>query len=107
MAARIDRDDLDVDANSVLVLKMSGPLGGPGFPEWGMLPMPKKLIKQGIKDMVRISDARLAFGDVFAAWVQGDGFDFHGVSPGGMKKINMLKVCVFYLILSNMFFWVY
>ncbi len=49
MSARIDRDDLEVDANSVLVLKMSGPLGGPGFPEWGMLPMPKKLIKQGVK----------------------------------------------------------
>jgi dihydroxy-acid dehydratase len=60
MAARIDRDDLEVDANSVLVLKMSGPLGGPGFPEWGMLPMPKKLIKQGIKDMVRISDGRMS-----------------------------------------------
>jgi len=60
MAARIDRDDLEVDANSVLVLKMSGPLGGPGFPEWGMLPMPRKLVKQGIKDMVRISDGRMS-----------------------------------------------
>jgi len=60
MAARIDRDDLEVDADSVLVLKMSGPLGGPGFPEWGMLPMPKKLVKQGIKDMVRISDGRMS-----------------------------------------------
>src|SRR6185369_14930103 len=60
MAARIDRDDLEVDANSVLVLKNAGPLGGPGFPEWGMLPMPKKLIKQGIKDMVRISDGRMS-----------------------------------------------
>ncbi|MDA0981441.1 MAG: L-arabinonate dehydratase [Proteobacteria bacterium] len=60
MAARIDRDDLEVDANSVLVLKMSGPLGGPGFPEWGMLPMPKKLVKQGVKDMVRISDGRMS-----------------------------------------------
>ena len=60
MAAKIDRDDLEVDANSVLVLKMSGPLGGPGFPEWGMLPMPKKLVKQGVKDMVRISDGRMS-----------------------------------------------
>jgi len=60
MAARIDRDDLEVDAKSVLVLKMSGPLGGPGFPEWGMLPMPKKLVKQGVKDMVRISDGRMS-----------------------------------------------
>jgi len=60
MAARIDRDDLDVDASSVLVLKNAGPLGGPGFPEWGMLPMPKKLIRQGVKDMVRLSDGRMS-----------------------------------------------
>ncbi len=60
MAARIDTDELDVDADCVLVLKMSGPLGGPGFPEWGMLPMPKKLIKQGVKDMVRLSDGRMS-----------------------------------------------
>ncbi len=60
MAARIDRDDLDADADSVLVLRNSGPLGGPGMPEWGMLPVPKKLLKQGVRDMVRISDARMS-----------------------------------------------
>jgi dihydroxy-acid dehydratase len=60
MAARIDGDDLDVDADSVLVLKNAGPLGGPGFPEWGMLPIPKKLVKQGVKDMVRLSDGRMS-----------------------------------------------
>jgi dihydroxy-acid dehydratase len=60
MAARIDRDDLDADASSVLVLRNAGPLGGPGMPEWGMLPLPKKLLKQGVKDMVRISDARMS-----------------------------------------------
>jgi len=60
MAARIDRDDLMVDADSVLVLKNGGPLGGPGMPEWGMLPVPKKLLKQGVKDMVRVSDARMS-----------------------------------------------
>jgi dihydroxy-acid dehydratase len=60
MAARIDRDDLDADADSVLVLKNGGPLGGPGMPEWGMLPVPKKLLKQGVKDMVRVSDARMS-----------------------------------------------
>jgi dihydroxy-acid dehydratase len=60
MAARIDREDLDVDANSVLVLRNAGPLGGPGMPEWGMLPVPKKLLKQGVRDMVRISDARMS-----------------------------------------------
>jgi dihydroxy-acid dehydratase len=60
MAARIDRDDLDVDASSVLVLRNAGPLGGPGMPEWGMLPVPKKLLKQGVRDMVRLSDARMS-----------------------------------------------
>jgi len=60
MAARIDRDDLVADADSVLVLKNGGPLGGPGMPEWGMLPVPKKLLKQGVKDMVRVSDARMS-----------------------------------------------
>ncbi len=60
MAARIDGDELEVDANSVLVLRNAGPLGGPGMPEWGMLPVPKKLLKQGVRDMVRISDARMS-----------------------------------------------
>ena len=60
MAARIDRDDLEADPGSVLVLRNSGPLGGPGMPEWGMLPVPQKLLKQGVRDMVRISDARMS-----------------------------------------------
>jgi len=60
MAARIDRDDLEADADSVLVLRNAGPLGGPGMPEWGMLPVPKKLLKQGVRDMVRVSDARMS-----------------------------------------------
>jgi dihydroxyacid dehydratase/phosphogluconate dehydratase len=60
MSARIDRDDLDVDADSVLVLQNAGPLGGPGMPEWGMLPIPQKLLMQGVRDMVRISDARMS-----------------------------------------------
>jgi dihydroxy-acid dehydratase len=60
MEARMNRDDLAVDANSVLVLQNAGPLGGPGMPEWGMLPLPQKILKQGIRDMVRISDARMS-----------------------------------------------
>jgi dihydroxy-acid dehydratase len=60
MAARIDRDDLDCDAGSVLVLRNAGPLGGPGMPEWGMLPVPKRLLKQGVRDMVRVSDSRMS-----------------------------------------------
>ncbi|NQW17841.1 MAG: dihydroxy-acid dehydratase [Chloroflexi bacterium] len=65
--ARIDSDDLDVTINDVLVLKNTGPIGGPGMPESGMLPLPKKLLQQGHRDMVRISDARMsgtAFGTV-------------------------------------------
>ena len=58
--ARIDDPDLYVDANSVLVLRNSGPKGAPGMPEWGNLPIPQKLLKAGVRDMVRISDARMS-----------------------------------------------
>jgi L-arabonate dehydrase len=67
MMAEIDRDDLPVDKDTVLVMKNAGPKGGPGFPEWGQIPMPKKLLAQGINDMVRVSDARMSgtsFGTV-------------------------------------------
>jgi len=57
---RIHDPDLDVTPDSVLVLKDAGPNGAPGFPEWGMLPIPEKLLKQGVRDMVRISDARMS-----------------------------------------------
>jgi dihydroxy-acid dehydratase len=60
MKDAIDRDDLDVTADHVLVLRNAGPQGGPGMPEWGMLPIPKKLVKQGVRDMVRLSDARMS-----------------------------------------------
>jgi dihydroxy-acid dehydratase len=60
MDARINREDLDVTEDSVLVLQDAGPLGGPGMPEWGMLPIPKKLLPSGVRDMVRISDARMS-----------------------------------------------
>jgi dihydroxy-acid dehydratase len=60
MEHRIDDERLPVDADSVLVLRNAGPLGGPGFPEWGMLPIPAKLLRQGVRDMVRISDARMS-----------------------------------------------
>lgn len=57
---RIDAPNLEVTADSVLVLKNAGPLGAPGMPEWGQLPIPKKLLEQGVRDMVRISDARMS-----------------------------------------------
>jgi L-arabonate dehydrase len=58
--ARIDDPNLPVDETSVLVLKRVGPKGAPGMPEWGAAPIPQKLLKKGIKDMVRISDARMS-----------------------------------------------
>jgi dihydroxyacid dehydratase/phosphogluconate dehydratase len=67
LIARIDDPQLAVEPSSVLVLKHAGPRGAPGFPEWGMLPIPRRLLEQGVRDMVRISDARMsgtAFGTV-------------------------------------------
>ncbi|MCX2721077.1 L-arabinonate dehydratase [Roseibium salinum] len=60
MKAAIDDEDLDVSPDHVLVLRNAGPQGGPGFPEWGMLPIPRALIRKGHRDMLRISDARMS-----------------------------------------------
>lgn len=60
MKAAIDDPDLDVTADSVLILRNAGPVGAPGMPEWGQLPIPKKLLQQGIRDMVRLSDCRMS-----------------------------------------------
>ncbi len=60
MNARIDEPNLEIDATSVIVLKNAGPIGAPGMPEWGQLPIPKKLLAQGVRDMLRISDARMS-----------------------------------------------
>ena len=65
--ARIDDPDLDVTPEDVLVMRSGGPIGGPGMPEWGFLPLPKKILASGVRDMVRLSDARMsgtAFGTV-------------------------------------------
>ena len=67
MTERIDLPDLDVHADDILVLRNAGPKGAPGMPEAGYLPIPMKLARQGVKDMVRISDARMsgtAFGTI-------------------------------------------
>ena len=67
LLARIDSPDLDVTADDILVMKGGGPVGGPGMPEWGFLPIPAKLLRAGVRDMVRLSDARMsgtAFGTV-------------------------------------------
>ncbi|HEX5506926.1 MAG TPA: dihydroxy-acid dehydratase, partial [Pseudolabrys sp.] len=60
MMREIERDDLDVTPDHILVLKNAGPKGGPGMPEWGMLPIPNRLVKQGVRDMIRISDGRMS-----------------------------------------------
>ena len=60
LKARVDSEDLEVTPDSILVLQNAGPVGGPGMPEWGQLPVPKKLLDQGIRDVVRISDARMS-----------------------------------------------
>ena len=60
MLAKIDRDDLPVNRDTVLVMRNCGPKGAPGFPEWGHIPMPRKLLNEGVTDMVRISDARMS-----------------------------------------------
>jgi len=60
MKKAVDDETLDVTADHVLVLRNAGPQGGPGMPEWGMLPMPKKLLKEGHRDMLRLSDARMS-----------------------------------------------
>jgi dihydroxy-acid dehydratase len=65
---RLDDEALPVTPDSVLVLQSGGPLGGPGMPEWGMLPIPKKLLAQGVRDMVRVSDARMS-GTAYGACV--------------------------------------
>jgi dihydroxy-acid dehydratase len=60
LLARVDTDDIDIDETCVMVLKNGGPIGGPGMPEIGNLPIPAKLARKGVKDMVRISDARMS-----------------------------------------------
>jgi dihydroxy-acid dehydratase len=60
MTKAVNDLDLDVTPDHIMVLRNAGPIGGPGMPEWGMLPIPKKLLKQGVRDMLRISDARMS-----------------------------------------------
>ena len=60
MLAAMADDMLDCDENTVLVLRNAGPVGGPGMPEWGNLPIPKKLLRRGVRDMLRLSDARMS-----------------------------------------------
>jgi dihydroxy-acid dehydratase len=60
LAERVDDPGLDIDADCVMVLRNAGPVGAPGMPEWGHLPIPAKLLRTGVTDLVRISDARMS-----------------------------------------------
>lgn len=103
MIASIDREDLPVEADTVLVMKNGGPKGAPGFPEWGHIPIPKKLLMQGINDVVRISDARMSgtsFGTVVlhVAPESGIGGPLAAVQTGDEIELDVegrtLNLCV-------------
>jgi len=85
MKARIDDPDLDVDENTVLIMRGAGPQGGPGMPEWGMLPIPKKLLERGVRDMVRISDARMS-GTSYGACILHVAPESHVGGPLGLVR---------------------
>ena len=85
MAARIDDEALPVTKDSVIVLQSAGPQGAPGMPEWGQLPIPQKLLKQGVRDMVRISDARMS-GTSYGACVLHVTPESHVGGPLGLVK---------------------
>lgn len=94
MKAAVDRDDLEVTGDHVLVLRNAGPQGGPGMPEWGMLPIPKKLLKQGIRDMVRLSDARMS-GTSYGACILHAAPESHVGGPLALLKTgDMVQVSV-------------
>ena len=85
LSARIDDLALPVDADSVLVLRNAGPRGGPGMPEWGQLPIPKKLLERGVRDMLRISDARMS-GTSYGACVLHVAPEAHVGGPLGLIR---------------------
>jgi len=85
LSARIDDPALLVDDSSVLVLRNAGPRGGPGMPEWGQLPIPKKLLERGVRDMLRISDARMS-GTSYGACVLHVAPEAHVGGPLGLLR---------------------
>jgi dihydroxy-acid dehydratase len=96
MHARIDDPNLDVTAESVLILRGCGPIGVPGMPEWGMIPIPGKLVAEGVTDMVRISDSRMSgtsFGTVFlhVAPESAVGGPLSLVEDGDVIEVNVME----------------
>jgi len=103
MMARVDDPNLEVDATSVLVLKNGGPVGAPGMPEWGQIPVPAKLLKQGVQDMVRISDSRMS-GTSFGTVVlhispeSAIGGPLAVVRPGDLIQLDVTHRCLDLLV---------
>ena len=96
MLARIDSEDLGVSPESVLVMRNTGPRGVPGMPEWGEIPIPVKLLKQGVRDLVRISDSRMSgtsYGTVVlhAAPESAIGGPLAVVRDGDMIKLSVAE----------------
>lgn len=89
MKAAVDDDSLAITPDTVMVLRNSGPLGGPGFPEWGMLPILKALIKQGHRDMLRISDARMS-GASYGACVLHVASESHVGGPLALLRTGVI-----------------
>jgi dihydroxy-acid dehydratase len=85
MKAHINRADLDVTPDHILILRNVGPQGGPGMPEWGMIPIPQKLIEQGVRDMLRISDARMS-GPSYGACIRHVAPEAYIGGPLGLVK---------------------
>ena len=86
--------DLDVTPEHILVLRNAGPLGGPGMPEWGMLPIPTKLLKQGVRDMLRLSDARMSGTSYGACMLHCSPEAFIGGPLALVKSGDMISVDV-------------
>lgn len=103
LCQRIDDPQLNVTADDILVMKQGGPLGGPGMPEWGFLPLPRKLLQQGVRDMVRISDARMsgtAFGTVVVhvSPESAAGGPLAAVRTGDLINLDVEKRCLDVLV---------
>jgi dihydroxy-acid dehydratase len=94
MSAAVNNLDLDVSPDHVMVLRNAGPIGGPGMPEWGMLPIPVKLLRQGVRDMVRVSDARMS-GTSYGACILHVSPEAHIGGPlAAVKNGDMITVDV-------------
>ena len=94
MKAAVEDENLDVSENHILVLRNAGPKGGPGMPEWGMLPIPTKLVKQGVRDMLRLSDSRMSGTSYGACILHASPESFIGGPLAFVKTGDLISVDV-------------